>query len=80
MIVDIEIVGVRANENECESGLLDIAFTIFWQKNTGEFGEIDIRQSTYKDRKTQFLINSEFMSREFVKEVLAAIVDKAYIE
>ena len=50
-------------------------FTINWCGDKG-FGEIAI---VYQPDTDEFFIDSELMSREFVKAVLCKMVDKAFV-
>lgn len=64
-VVDIELDGHRTFAK----------LLILWHDNEGHFGEIGIR--TEKDK---VYINSECMSREFVKDVLNKLVDVAIFD
>ena len=75
MVEYVVITGVRAYESELENHGNITAFTIFWQKDDGQFGHIDIKQSIFRDGSKQIFIDSEMMSREFVKDVLMKLVD-----
>ena len=52
------------------------SIVIEWSNKVGEFGEILIQQ----DEEGKITIGSEYMSADFVKQVLASIVDNAQIE
>jgi hypothetical protein len=77
-IISVSITGIQAHENECETGRTNYGFIVSWARDNGTFGEIRFTQSAYDDRQPQFVIDSEFMSREFVKSVLSVLVDSAY--
>lgn len=54
----------------------EFSIVIEWSNEHGEFGEILIEQ----DNEGKIKIGSEYMSADFVKQVLASIVDNAQIE
>jgi len=77
MIIATEITGVRATQTEMGDGYV-LALRVWWQKDDGQFGNIDITQTAYDDGTAQLKIDSEMISRDSVKEVLGALVGSAY--
>ena len=51
-------------------------FCISWIDNMNMFGEIQVTQKGYD----QIIINSEYMTKEFVKSVFDFLVDSAKLE
>jgi hypothetical protein len=65
-IVDVYIDGVFSNKDE-------MGISIAWAAKGTGFGNISITEFT----TGEVLIDTENMSKEFVKEVLCALIDKA---
>ncbi len=67
--MEVDIFGV--------SGTPDmIRFTLNWDDPERGFGQIEFRK--YSDKES-VVIDSELMSRDFIKSVLNALVDKARV-
>jgi len=65
--MDVEIIGIFANENQ-------VGFKLSWCDTIEGFGEILF---TRNGSMFEIVIDSENMGKDFVKEVLVALVDKA---
>lgn len=68
VIEDVEMNAVVSNEN-------GFGFRLSWTANVG-FGDTDV----FYDKAGGFRIQSESMSKDFVKAVLFALVDRAVFE
>lgn len=68
MIKNTEINAVASNEQ-------GFAFRISWLDDEKGFGNIDVMYS----KKNGFTLETESMSKDFVKSVLSAMVDSAKI-
>jgi len=70
--VNVKIDGITAAADEFDEHNIIVHVRLAWDDEWSGFGLIDISQD-----RTGTFINSENMSREFVKEVLCAFVDQA---
>jgi hypothetical protein len=66
MIKEVGIAGVFGDESQ-------FGFKLYWNNKKGEFGEIAFLQSA------TIVIDSETMSKKFVKKVLCKMVDDAAV-
>lgn len=69
-VYDANIYGVRCNSDS-------FGFRITWDANVG-FGQFDFKVDG--EFPHNIFIDNECMSREFIKEVLCKIADKAILE
>ena len=65
--MEVDFYGVHGNPE-------NIGFTLNWSKDGVGFGQLSIRQML-EDNSIE--IDSECMGKEFVKEILCALVDNA---